>query len=408
MRFLKEALTMLIVWIGVLIVALAVLEIAFRVLRHEPDPLAHITQQQSASLFRPDTVLHNVSSVPGEFDYQARINRDGYRGKDLADPKPAGVLRIFAVGDSFTFGVGSADDATIPALLEKDLKAAGVPAEVVNAGVGGAGTLQHYRNLEHIHMAHGPDAVLLFFDLTDLWDDWYAERHAVHDRSGRIDRFDPMFINGRRDWWITATYYSALARYFHNKVVRSIRKMNALGLGNYVRAVSEGKRAKALIANAAHEKALRSAIEYDGLLFMRGREREGLIREHWARTERYLLKIRDLLAAKNIPLVIVMYPHGTYVDGDQWKEGRRTWGFEQGRRYDDLLPFDMMRDFCAANRIPWVNTLDAFLRAPKDKYFFDWDGHMTARGNVLVADHLAQSPVLQAALAQARAHQEKP
>jgi hypothetical protein len=394
MNFLKEFFKLVFVWIVIFVACLLVLEFLFRTFRDERDPLVDVVQKQSGHLFDPGTSLRSASSIPGEFDYMAHINRYGYRGQDFAMPKPAGTIRIFAVGDSFTFGVGSPDDMTIPVLLEKDLKEAGLPVEVVNAGVGGEGTVQHYVNLRKVHLQYQPDAVVLLFDLTDLWDDWYAERHAIRGPDGEIDRFDPMFVNGKRDWWVTLTYHSVFCRYFHNKVIRTLRKMQALGVGGFLRSVKEGKRAKAVIANADHEQARKAAIEYDGLLFMRGHEREDLIREHWPRTEAYLLKIRDLLAKRGIPFVIVMYPQGIYVDGDQWKEGRKTWGFEPGKRYDDYLPFDLMRTFCRDNNIPFVNTLDAFLKAPKDKYFFDWDGHMTVKGNAIVASVVAGDGVL--------------
>jgi hypothetical protein len=389
MRILKETVKTLLVWIVVLLGCFLVLEAMFRIFRHERDPLAHIVQRQANYLVKPDMSFHNRSSIQGEFDYLVHINHYGYRGAGFSMPKERGVTRIFAVGDSFTFGVGSPDDQTIPFLLEKSLGSEGFPVQVVNAGIGGAGTLQYYVNLKRIHLQYQPDLVLLLFDLTDLWDDWYAERHAIYDTSGEIHHFDPMFTNGKRDWWITLTYHSVFCRYFHNKVIRTFRKMRTLGVGGYLKAVMEGKRAKAVIANGEQEAARQAAVEYDGLLFMRGHEKEGLIREQWPRTEKYLLKIRDLLAERGIPLVIVMYPSGIYVDGDQWKEGRKTWGFEPGKRYDDYLPFDLMRTFCRDNNILFVNTIDAFLKAPKDKYFYDWDGHMTAKGYSVVASGIA-------------------
>jgi len=264
----------------------------------------------------------------------------------------------------------------------------------VNAGIGGTSPCTNYVNLRDIHLKYHPDLVVYFFDLTDLWDDWDSERHAVYGPDGEITRFDPMFINGKQNWWITATYYSTFLRYFNNKVVRSLRKMQVLGLADYWKAQVSGQRAKAMIANGQDERAKKALIEYDGLLLLRGRGREDVIREHFVRTEKYLMKIRDLLAKRHIPLVIVMYPHGIYVDGDQWAKGRVTWGFEPGKRYDDYLAFDIMKEFTDREKIPFVNTLGAFLRAPKDKYFFDWDGHMTSNANRIVADELAQSPEL--------------
>ncbi|NTV30312.1 MAG: hypothetical protein HGA80_09550, partial [Candidatus Omnitrophica bacterium] len=384
-EFFRRALRLLGVWLVILVIFVAVAELACRFLRNDGNPLAQVAQKRADVLFTPSSSFHSISSVPGEFEYDAHLNRYGYRGRDFSMPKPAGVKRIFAVGDSFTFGVGSPDGQTIPALLEADLNARGYPVEVVNAGIGGSSPVSNYVNLRDIHLKYQPDLVVFLFDLTDLWDDWYYERQAVVDGSGEIVRFDPMFRYGKRDWWTTATYYSAFCRYFNNKVVRTLGKMRVLGVGGYLKTVREGKRAKAVIAGSTDERARKSSIEYDGVLFMRGREREDLIREHWPRTQKYILKMRDLLARRGIPLVIVMYPHGIYVDGDQWNDGRKTWGFEPGRKYTDHLPFELMTEFARNEKIPFVNTLDAFLAAPRAQYFFNWDGHMTSAGNRIVA-----------------------
>ncbi len=164
-------------------------------------------------------------------------------------------------------------------------------------------------------------------------------------------------------------------------------------MAEYARTVREGKRAKAVISSSRDPRSVKASIEHDGLLLMRGRERETLIREHWGRTEKYLLKIRDLLRARGIPMAIVMYPHGIYVGADQWTEGRKTWGFEPGKRYTDRLPFELMAGFAQREGIPFVNTLEAFLRAPQARYFFDWDGHMTPAGNHIVADTVSADGV---------------
>ena len=132
-------------------------------------------------------------------------------------------------------------------------------------------------------------------------------------------------------------------------------------------------------------------MEYDGLLMLRGKEKEALIREHFKRSAGYLTKIRDLLAARHIPLLIVMYPHGIYVGGDQWGQGRLTWGFEAGKKYTDFLPFEIVEDFAKEQKIPFINVLDDFLKAPGDKYFFDWDGHMTPKGNMIAADAVVRN-----------------
>ncbi len=313
-------------WIGILIVFFLVTELFFRMFRKESNPLAEITQQGQDFLFPPGIDKHLKSSIEGEFKHSARINRLGYRGEDFNQEKEKGRPRIIAVGDSFIFGVGAEDNETIPFILEQRLRSQGVNAQVINAGIGNTSPIRHYVNLRDVHLKYHPDLVVLFLDLTDLWDDWHFERNAVYDKTGEINGFNPMIINGKRDWWITATYYSSFCRYMNNRMVRTWKKIQVLGFKKYFQAVIQGKKAKALIATSKEKSSREAAIEYDGLLMLRGKEKESLIREHWDRSAKYLTKIKGLLAERHIPLIIVMYPHGIYVDGHQWNSGAADMG----------------------------------------------------------------------------------
>lgn len=343
-------------------------------------------------LCEPGQEITSKSSIAGEFEYQFQINSQGYRGKEFNVEKTPGKLRIMTVGDSFTFGIGAQKDETFAALIEKDLLQQGYSAEVINAGVGHASTVRHWDNLSKIHLRYDPDVVVLFFDLTDLWDDWHWEKHAVWNENGTIDRFDLDFYWGKRNWWHTLVHKSALCKYLQDKVVRTFKKLRLLGLGGYLKAKAEGKRAKAVIIQSTDKFSDDVIMEYDPLLLMRGRGRKELIDKHWKRTIKYLLKIRDELAEKNIKFIIAMYPHGIYVGSDQWHDGRKTWGFEQGKQYTDYYPFELMKKFTDKAGIAFVNTLPEFLSAPKDEYFFNWDGHMTPAGNKIVARTVLTDP----------------
>lgn len=371
-------------------------EILFRVFRKADQPeLYKITQKQRDFLLTPGVSVEGISSIPGEFSYTAKINQFGYRGKDFAMPKPDGALRILAVGDSFTFGVGAEDSQTIPALLESKLRKLEFNAEVINAGVGHAGVIQHYMNLRDLHLKYDPDLVVLFLDMTDIMDDWHSERNGVFDKDGEIRAVDETYVNGRRDWWRVVMRHSAFARWFHNKIVRAVLKIHDLGLKDYVWAKLSGQRAKALIISENRARSEEDVLAYDSLLMLRGSEQKELIEKQWARSGRYLLKIRDMLTERNIPLVLVVYPHGIYVGETQWNEGRKTWGFEQNKRYTDYFPFELVEEFARKNHIPFINTLDAFLLAEDKPYFYDWDGHMTPAGYEIVAQTVVLNPAFQ-------------
>ncbi|HEV8241263.1 MAG TPA: GDSL-type esterase/lipase family protein [Thermoanaerobaculia bacterium] len=70
-----------------------------------------------------------------EFDDAVAVNSHGMRG-----PEPTNAaVRVLALGDSFTFGVGAREDETYPARLQAHLREAGLDAVVWNAGVPGYG-----------------------------------------------------------------------------------------------------------------------------------------------------------------------------------------------------------------------------------------------------------------------------
>lgn len=69
--------------------------------------------------------------------YDAHINRRGYRGPEIQEPKAAGVTRVVCLGESSTFGAFVRDDQTYPAQLAHILRER-APArayEVINLGV---------------------------------------------------------------------------------------------------------------------------------------------------------------------------------------------------------------------------------------------------------------------------------
>ncbi len=83
--------------------------------------------------------------------------------------KPAGTLRLVALGDSCTLGCTGSDDA-YPGLLEPMLaRATTGKVEVLNAGVGSHSSYQGLRRLEHTVLPFSPDVVTVFYGWNDHW-----------------------------------------------------------------------------------------------------------------------------------------------------------------------------------------------------------------------------------------------
>lgn len=109
--------------------------------------------------------VSGTSRDVGSFD--VRINRLGYRGREVAVPKPAGVRRIAFLGDSNTFGYGIQEGQRFSDILAGHRPAS---TEIVNLGVFGYGTEQEAIYLERHALALSPDMVVLAVSAGDLSD----------------------------------------------------------------------------------------------------------------------------------------------------------------------------------------------------------------------------------------------
>jgi lysophospholipase L1-like esterase len=94
-----------------------------------------------------------------------RINSEGLRDREHSKPKPAGVLRVAVVGDSYAEAFQVEQEKAFWSVLEKRLALcpalAGRQVEVINFGVSGYGTAQELLTLREKVWDYSPDLVLL-------------------------------------------------------------------------------------------------------------------------------------------------------------------------------------------------------------------------------------------------------
>jgi lysophospholipase L1-like esterase len=161
--------------------ALATVEIVLR-LALKPSALIQV----EASGFHVYDPLLGWSLAPGaharersrEYDVAVRINSQGFRDdREPALEPPAGVERIVAVGDSFTFGQGVELAETYPFQLGRRLG----NAEVLNLGVPGYGVDQQYLMMRSRGLCYRPALVVLGIHTPDI----FRSEAAVHNGYGK-------------------------------------------------------------------------------------------------------------------------------------------------------------------------------------------------------------------------------
>lgn len=159
-----------------LAVALAGAEAAVRLLDVPPSPLAPLHVPSYRLLDNPVLRYGYRPDLPADhapYDPMHRgmaTNARGFREGPIAVPKPPGTLRILALGDSTTAGLGIPERShTWPARLERRLRAVSErPLEVLNLGVGGYDPHQEAELLRVEGLALEPDAVLVLVCANDL------------------------------------------------------------------------------------------------------------------------------------------------------------------------------------------------------------------------------------------------
>jgi len=141
---------------------LTLLELALRVydpLQHPLVSLRGFYRLDAAGRVETAPGWHGRQSVEGRW-VEVRTNQLGLRGPELGE-RVAGERRVLMLGDSYVWGMGVDEQATIPAVLQQRLlaRAAG-PVTVGNAGMYGTGPREWAYTLARFDGSFRPDVVV--------------------------------------------------------------------------------------------------------------------------------------------------------------------------------------------------------------------------------------------------------
>jgi hypothetical protein len=377
----------------------------------------------------PDTT---ITLARPEFRVRVRTNAAGFRGGALPGPKPAGVYRIVALGDSFTFGFGVRERQAWPARLAEQLNrrlGAEPRVEVVNLGVPGAGPRDYLWHLAHTGLALDPDLVLVGIFANDVNDVYQLDRFGA-----RSPLFALTALEGgglvRRPWWKRVADAA-----FPNLYALAGRAVGRLGTGlrEAQAAPRDGgpERARdraAIVAALGSRYGRRDAVvaryrrlgdadrvgldrlldgeplgedvrpalllsalvdpeaEADGVL-LRSPER----RAAWGETAGILRRIIDVARRRGAATVLVAIPASEQVDRARWSVLRDVGFHLDPLMLDDTFLPDAIRTLAADDDASAVDLVTAFRAHRGAGLYYTLDEHWNARGNAFAAARLADT-----------------
>jgi len=347
------------------VLSLLIAEVAVRLVR----PQAVMTV--SRGLYVPDpprryrlqpgfegTVTNRV-----EFDTPVRINREGLRGPEIG-PKAPGTLRVLALGDSFTFGVGAKEAQTFPARLQSLLRGGGRPAEVLNAGAPGFGVPDEAAWFRQWGRPLAPDLILItVFVGNDLQDAAPGPKPLAVDGALVL----PGEKTGSLSRWL----------YYHSQLFVLV-KTSSLG-GSLRRLLG---RPEPLETRQQREEF---AI-YDKAALSEP------VRQGAEATERAVAELR--MDAGGTRIVAVIVPSLIQVDPRRWQANLKRFGLDPSR-YDPERPNRLFGQIFARHGIPVIDLTPTFAEAiaRENRIYYDVDQHLTPAGYALMATRVAMGAI---------------
>jgi lysophospholipase L1-like esterase len=148
---------------GVIVICVAIAgELLLRVFGFG-NPILVAPNQLTNYELLPDQSIRRMWPLSDSWVAHVRTNHHGMRSDEISDSKPAGVLRLYFLGDSYTYGTTQIDQEQIfTALLQHDLPAiVHMPVEVMNGSISGWAISNELAYLQEHGTLHADRVILV-------------------------------------------------------------------------------------------------------------------------------------------------------------------------------------------------------------------------------------------------------
>lgn len=370
--------------LGGILAGAVIIEGGLRLAFPSPVPAGRVHKPHGRAVFTLNPGGKATYTVPtekhgGGFQVEARVSSQGFRDEVLP-PKEPGEFRIYMAGDSFTLGAAVEQEDTIPHQLETILRAQypGRRISTVNGGIGGGGPWQHLVLLEERGLAMAPDlAVLQLFPTNDL-DDSLQE-------SGRMlraynEQWRRTLRSYRKGYSLPHRMENTLYRHCATYRILThtlVKRRWLTHLAGDFRLIHESD-FEPLPPNARRPFIIETELDkwYPEL-------EAGL-----AELGRYVEAMRDLCQSRDIPLVAYCMPNCLVIYDQGWRQMLAQ--VHDGSAYDRGKGIRKTEALLAEMGIPTI-PIQAALKDTQNPsaYYYLLDGHLTPKGNALVAERIA-------------------
>ena len=307
----------------------------------------------------------------GKIEKELFTNSIGFRDKKIREIEKINLEkeRILLVGDSFIEGVGLNYKNTIAGLLDKYL---GNKYEVLNSAVGSYSPSIYFKKTKHyLDEGYKFDQALIFLDISDIYDELFIkfdsnENILTFEETKKQSIQKKLFYSlGRilRD-------NSTLFRFLHmlsdrTEIIKNYVKLKLKTSEDLNKNFFKVNRDEVMFFRMTH---------IDRGFWTFNDEKFNKISKGLKQSEKYLIKLFELLDKNNIKSTLIIYPWPTQIFyGDNYHE--KHW-----------------RNFAKKNNINFLSTYEVFKSEDTKNFilenFIYGDIHWNTKGTRIIFDNL--------------------
>jgi lysophospholipase L1-like esterase len=322
-----------------------------------------------------------------EFSFIATSSAQGIRNEEVKNPKPKDIYRIFALGDSFTYGWGVNLADTWVKKLEDNLKIPGKKIEVVNLGMTDMDMGLEIQTCRVYKYQLQPDAIILGLfitedlnqlaniDSTTPWWEKQAEKYFPTLKNLKHPFLDPILgdeLKIENNIIRVSDFWKVQARKMVDDDARILSKIPHEIIHDFV----DGKVSPTIINLVLGYSDFWTTILDEKNL------------SNMLRLFENEIKNLKKTCSQDKPVYIVGIPPYDLFDKDLFIY-RQKLGFATDER---LLTIDIDRnlsDICDKYGVKYIPLLTHFRQNGCKDCYFPWDNHLTPLGNSKTAEFIA-------------------